>query len=328
MKRICKVLFFVFFFFAAAVFSQNYTEVDNKVRAYPKFADVSALGYRIMNDFDDDTERVRAAFSWITNNMIYQRTLDDIFQSSQKITFTSEAGREYQMRKLVLKRINHAFKKKKGVCIDYSLILYELCRQFGLKRKVILGIAKTDIGNIDQKDLYKNHSWNAVKIDGQWRLMDPTWASGYIDIKSNKFVRNFLDHYFFTEPAEFVKHHLPSKPEWQLLKEPISAKTFFNAPIFLPDYFKTGIALSSATSGILKSSKKSKNIIHFDELPRYHLMFYSINGSDELKKLNFKKVDKSAYISKIRLRRKLKKNTNYLTIFHKSKAILNFKIEQ
>ena len=56
-------------------------------------------------------------------------------------------------------------------------------------------------------------------------------------------------------------------------------------------------------------------------------MIYKKTRKSKLKKLNFKKVDKSAYISRIRLRRKLKRSTNYLTIFHKSKAILNFKIE-
>jgi transglutaminase/protease-like cytokinesis protein 3 len=32
-----------------------------------------------------------------------------------------------------------------------------------------------------------NHAWNAVRIDGNWYLLDATWDAGVVGEKSNKF---------------------------------------------------------------------------------------------------------------------------------------------
>jgi hypothetical protein len=125
-----------------------------------------------------------------------------------------------------------------------------------------------------------------------------------------------------------VKQHLPANPEWQLLDDPVSAATFYSAPLYLPDYFGKGIALAATTKGILRLSETNKKVLYFERLPKEREMSYTISGSTLFRKMGFKKVGDKAYISKIRLRKKLKKASNYLTIYHDYHPILNFKIEE
>jgi len=323
-----KLLFSVLFLISCYAFSNEYARVDQKVRNYPAFKKVHDLGYRIQNDFSTGEERVRAAFVWLTQNMVYEKTENDILQTRQRIYYNSENGKRYQIRKVILGRIDKAFRIRKGVCLDYSLILNELCQQFGLPSKVIVGVAKTDIRFIKGKQSFKNHTWNAVQLNGIWKLMDPTWASGHLDLVSKRFIRKQLDHYYFTNPTEFVKHHFPTNEEWQLLKNPVDIEEFFSAPIYLPDFFGKGIELSSKTKGIFSLSGDDSNYIYFDKLPPNHGMYYLVNGRGIFYRLGFKKRKDHTYISKVRLYKNLHKDDNLLTVFMDGQPILNFKIAQ
>ncbi|MGB5204085.1 transglutaminase domain-containing protein [Eudoraea sp.] len=321
-----KVLFSLLFLVSSLAFSNEYARVDQKVKAYPNFKKIHDLGYRIQNDFSTDEDRVRAAFVWLIQNMVYEKTFDDIFKTGQIISYQSEYGKQNQIRRVVLGWSEKAFRARKGVCLEYSLILNELCQQFGLPSKVIVGVAKTDIRFIKGDQTFKNHTWNAIQLNGVWKLMDPTWASGHLDLISNKFIRKQLDHYFFTKPDEFVKHHFPTNEEWQLLDNPVSIQEFFSAPIYLPDFFDKGMELSSKTKGILSITTKEANYIYFDKLPQGHEMYYLVNGRGIFYRLGFKKGKDKLYKSKIRLYKNLHKNQDMLTVFIGEKPILNFKI--
>jgi hypothetical protein len=322
-----KLLVFFSIFTIAFAYPQDYGEVDRKVKSYPHFKDLTALGYRIKNDFMEDSLRVRAAFIWITHHMGYGKVKGAELEGAQKISFHSESDKHKKIRQLVNLKIDRSFNARIGVCIDFSLMLHELCRQFDIPSKVIAGVAKNEIKDIRGDQVFKNHSWNAVQIEGQWKLLDPTWASGHFDLERGKFERKLIEHYFFTEPAEFVKHHLPSNPDWQLLDQPLDAKSFYGAPIYFPDYFGKGIALSEKTPGILNLSDNEANYLYFDKLPRIHDLHYSFNGSSELRKMGFRKIENKSYRSRLPLGRKLKKGIGYLTVYMEKKPILNFKIE-
>ncbi len=311
---------------ALPVASQEVLSVDAIVQRYPNFTTVEALGYRIMNDFSSDSTRVRAAFAWLAHHIIYDTSVGTLFKAREYIRYSTEAERQKLVARFAGGRADLAFRMRRGVCIDYSLLLHGLCTQFGLNSMIVSGVGKTEILDYRGEPLYKNHSWNAVRIDGAWKLMDVTWAAGYMDADSKRFVHAFVDHYFFTDPADFVKHHLPSKPEWQLLSRPLDAKTFFAAPIFLPDYFDKGIDLSLETGGIVKASDKDGHYLFFNRLPRDHAMTYSVNGSSKRLRLGFRRESGQAYVSRIKLQKRLLRNHESLTVYMEEHPILNFRI--
>ncbi len=321
-----KVLFSFFILWMNICLAQPFSVVDQKVRSYPNFSSLEALGYRIMNDFEEDKARVRAAFIWITHNIGIGRNSASEEQVKTWISYESEKELKKGIQRLVNRKIRHAFKKKKGVCIDFSLMLNALCEQFGLPSKVILGTGKTQIREVALGKTFKNHTWNAVWIGGKWNLMDPSWASGHVDMISGRFIRQFLDHYFFTKPEDFIKHHLPANPEWQLLDQPINTSTFFSAPIFFPEYFKSGITLSSKTSGIIRLNIDSNDHLFFEALPKIHGMYYQVGGSWVKKRLGLKKQDDNSYTSRIRLGKFERRGNKAVTIFKDDKPILQFKV--
>ena len=50
------------------------------------------------------------------------------------------------------------------------------------------------------------------------------------------------DHYFLTDPKEFIYEFFPLQPEWQLLKEPISLEEFEELPFVRSLFFRYQLA--------------------------------------------------------------------------------------
>jgi len=322
-----KLLYPSLLLLTLAVYAQKMESIDRKVRAYPEFASLRDVGIRIQNDFKNDSLRIRAAFIWVTTNISYA-TYDGLIKSKfHLISYSNEEEKQEAIQRIVSRKIEAAFRIKQGLCIDYALMLNALLEQFGLPSKVITGIAKTEIKKLDSLPTYRNHSWNAVQLNGKWKLMDPTWAAGYVDSDNGRYVHAYDEHYYFTDPTDFSRHHLPTREEWQLLEHPIDAATFFNAPIFLPEYCEKGIRLSDRTSGILTLSEERENYIYFDKLPKEHLMHYTIDGSGEFRRMGFKKDTLNGYTSKIHLRRRFNRPYESLTVYMNNEPILHFKIQ-
>ena len=318
----------ILFFTSAVAYGMDFKDVDEKVSQYPHFKSLEHLSIRIMNDFQTDEERVRAGFIWIIYNMEYGRSYDQIFQADQRYPYYSEFGKQYQMRKLELKKIEQSFRERIGVCLDYSLILKELCSLFKIPSEIVIGVAKTDIRDLNGDQLLKNHTWNAIQIDGEWKLADPTWAAGQINRRLVRFFGGNVDHFFFTEPSDFIKSHYPANPAWQLLEEPLDAESFAKAPRYFPEYFEKDVQLSPKTNGIISLSKYNEYLIIFDKLPDVEELHYATSESRNLKKMGLVKSKNRPYVSKIKLRKKLKNNFTFLTVFMDYKPILKFKVEQ
>jgi hypothetical protein len=96
------------------------------------------------------------------------------------------------------------------------------------------GYSHKDEEEVDISNLSTNHAWNAIFVEGEWRLLDCTWDAGYVDGKS--FHWHKRDYYFLMDPEHFVSSHLPfmnkdiaTSETWQLLDKPVDPKTFFKS---------------------------------------------------------------------------------------------------
>ena len=95
----------------------------------------------------------------------------------------------------------------------------------------------------------RRSQWNAVLVDGEWRLLDVLWAScslvrrrvagwSLIDVDGERFTEEQEDEapgeksyeanefFFLTDPDRFICTHLPDDPRWQLLPRPLSVVQF------------------------------------------------------------------------------------------------------
>lgn len=196
------------------------------------------LTWFIRNNFADDSLRLRAAFIWITENIAY-----DI--------------KGYSDEKKRTARIEDVIIKKKAVCGGYAALIKYFGDAFNIENEIIEGCGRSLQSHIvmRQTKLPLNHAWNAVKINGTWRLIDATWASGGADDteeENMKFIKEYDETYYFTSPEKFVLNHLPLNPRFQYTENTRGQNRFMNSPLYQSGFLKPEIASASPDTALIK----------------------------------------------------------------------------
>jgi len=190
----------------------GFVYIDEHVRKTPSEveSEVSALANYLAEPALNDFDKARSFYVWLTTNVIYDM----------------QAYRNGRRR--INKSNEDILKRKRAVCFGYSKFFKALCDEVGLDSQVISGYSKgslTSTPKLEEPD----HAWNAVKLEGEWYLLDATWGAGVVYRKSD-FVHEFSDEYFLTSPQKLIVNHLPADPMWQLLPCAISTKDFKDSP--------------------------------------------------------------------------------------------------
>jgi transglutaminase-like putative cysteine protease len=142
------------------------------------------------------------------------------------------------------------FERRAGVCEGYARLMVALGKAAGVEIAFVTGYIRDSARRLeisdDPWDTNRSealegvgHAWNAVKLDGQWYLIDATW-----DDPSKG------DHtttYLFVPPRYMVFDHFPEDESWQLLGKPISLGDFVRQPLLSPRIGELGITLVSPT---------------------------------------------------------------------------------
>lgn len=120
------------------------------------------------------------------------------------------------------------YKQAGGSCAVYANVVHRLLVRAGLDVKTVYGTVKANAGSTSRGAAI-NHVWNAVKIDGQWRVIDATWGSGYVG--SQGFQRDQNDLFFLMPPELAVLSHFDHSDELGFQKSlGISAGLFMKIP--------------------------------------------------------------------------------------------------
>nr|KAG5706574.1 hypothetical protein BaRGS_028745 [Batillaria attramentaria] len=186
-----------------------------------------------------------------------------------------------------------------------------LCRAAGIPCVVIRGVGKAvDYQVGEQEDVVSKYfsSWNAVYVDGHWRIVHPYWAftgvtgfnkgqwtkveeSGQAvrqkeKASEGKHVYSFDEEWFFPDPDQFIYMCRATNTDWQLLKTPWPMHKFVNVPHFKWAYFTSGLKLVSEHAAILKCTKVCD--VNFEHAPtkkfglEYTLFFDEERSDDSL----------------------------------------------
>ncbi|WP_299890727.1 transglutaminase domain-containing protein [uncultured Lacinutrix sp.] len=303
------------------VFSQDYSKIDNIVKYYPKyFYSFENLAEQISNDFDSEIDQVRALYFWVSNNIKYD--YDHNLSLKIKINETDSYQSKIEYDRILIDRYaKTCLKENRGVCEGYSLIIKNTLDILNIENKLIKGYAKTgiqDIGNISD---IKNHSWNAIKINNTWRLIDATMSTGLTRTNQEEF--NFNDNYFLVEPEDLILSHFPKFEEWQLLNNTVERTTFFYAPFFHDTYYFSKLKLHDKTLGLIKVKPNDKISLTFETIDPRKTYLYKFD-KDELPSVLTLKKRKEKYITSIIFK---KKNNTRLTIYENGNPVISFKID-
>lgn len=118
--------------------------------------------------------------------------------------------------------------RRQSVCQGYATLYDAMAKRAGLKTEIVVGIGRSMDGGKAE-----SHAWNAVMLDGQWKLLDCTWGAGFVN--NNDYHRSPTDFYFCADPKEFVTSHFPDDSKWQLVDAPLTRAEFDAAsPIKAP----------------------------------------------------------------------------------------------
>jgi len=183
---------------------------------------VDALASYLVEPAGTDLEKARSLFRWIAANIEY-----DVHG------YFNPALRSHQ-------GADDALKTRKGVCAAYSGLFKALADRAGLEAVSISGFGKGYSYVPGTRTGGANHDWNAVRIEGEWRLIDCTWGAGHIDTH-RRFERAFEGFYFLTPPRMFIFTHFPDDPQWQLLPHPIDRSAYDELLFVKPRFFQYGV---------------------------------------------------------------------------------------
>lgn len=243
-KTIFLSLLFVSVFHFAFAQSNPYRQVDSLMATYTKpvkNADgLRDLWYFIYRNVYTDSLRLRATVDWIAANIAYDLKL---FQSGSEEAIT----------------LNDVVKRKKAVCGGYAALLKYMCDLFQIECEVVSGRARGFDRDVymQQAKLIDNHAWNIVKINGTWRLLDPTWIAGSVtgdvDDPKAKYAPAFNETYYFMAPAKFILNHYPRLSRHQLLSPFVQEKEFRTSPLFLEPLLKTDIIAVMPAEALIKT---------------------------------------------------------------------------
>ena len=212
-KYIFMVLCLVFFGAEMIGQSRNvigtYTSAKTSVskKKNNKVDSMTKLAKSITANKHTDSEKVFAIYKWIATHITYDNQLRMSDELQKKIYVSEESV------------VENVLERQKALCGGYAFLFRDLCEKVNIKAEVIHGFTKDYSGRIQD---YKkpNHTWNAVKLNGQWELLDITWAIGY----GNKGKPDSF--WYLTQPTDFIYSHYPENPKWTLLNSSISFSEF------------------------------------------------------------------------------------------------------
>ena len=239
------------------------TLMDNRAQNAPTFETESELVSYLTEDLSDDRSKARVLAAW----MVYQMERDG-YRHKELIKYSN------QNRPAPDSIPNDPFKTRIGTPQDFANLFADLCRAAGLEAQVIIGYAGDNIQAFRyQKPVFRaaevmmnywtnenyplqryQASWNAVKINDKWELIDTYWMIANQNlfaaknVSSNRTMKRFLEkriqrlpsrqqlsvgkrinnNYFCAKPTFFIKTHFPLDSQWQLLPLPRTWSAFIS----------------------------------------------------------------------------------------------------
>lgn len=201
----------------------NFMNVDKNsrfIKSLPPMTTAITLATTyICRPYRSDVQRLRAIFTWVAEVICWEED----FESDGTV----------DTRRVI--------QQKRACAEEYAVLVMEMCGAVGLHCEVVRGYLKTP-GEIPETNMLPrpNHWWNAVLVDGEWRMMDCCLASpsnpkrGLYSSVGNSSADFW---YFLTRPSEICWTHMPEHYEQQHIYPPVAHEILLNLPCACPPYF-------------------------------------------------------------------------------------------
>ncbi len=231
--------------------SANLALVDKSARfvnSFPPMTNPTSLaqGY-VCRPYRSEVQRLRAIFTWVAEKVVWE----DDFEG------------EVDSRRVI--------QTKRGCAEEVAVLVMEMCGAMGLHAEVVRGYLKAP-GEVLELDstARPNHWWNAVVVDGEWRIMDCSLASPTNPRRSQYSsvgAQAAESWWFLARPMEICYTHIPLYPEQQHMCPPIAHEVLMALPCACPAYFKIGLQMVDYDTSLLRIEKLELVQIQFTVPP-------------------------------------------------------------
>jgi len=234
-------------------FAQDYERIDATIQLYPtRVNSPEELSFFIARDFTTDEEKVRAIYSWLILNIVYEPSEYDQFDYSFK-NYRERNSKDEKLREKIIAR---TLKKGIAVCEGYAMTFEKLCQLLEINNYLVRGDTKSSFNDIGRA-FKLNHMWNVIYIGESPYLFDATWGAGKHD--GVKFTKDPTYFFYKTAPAQFIKSHYPDMPEDSFLSELLTQEEYLDRPIIIDkSLFMEDII--SPKKGVISSDTYKKTI--------------------------------------------------------------------
>lgn len=220
----------------------NFAKADSIAKSYQgsNLKNLTILSHFLTRNLDTQVEQFRAIHTWVCLNVESDHSFGETtLRKRNKFKNDSISFIEWN-NKVLAKFYKKLLEEKKTICTGYAFLIKELATLADIECKIVNGYSRTvtrNVGNID----IPNHSWNAVKLNDKWYVVDATMSSGFFNITKNTFIKDYNDGYFLASPELFIKKNYPLDSVFKFSENIKSLNQFVNAPIVYGNAFKHGV---------------------------------------------------------------------------------------
>jgi transglutaminase/protease-like cytokinesis protein 3 len=271
------ISFLIFILFSVDVRSQVPSAVKLKVSKYPqRFSQCEKLANLIAADFNNDLDKVAAVYNWMALNIEYDVKAYSSPKKPQRFSYRTEVEKRQKERAIFEKDALSTLKSKKAVCHGYSVLFKKLCELLDVPCEIVSGTSKISLNDIGKFPGSNDHAWNVVQINGEWRLIDVTWGAGSYNLTLKKFIQDYDDSYFLTNPDVFFLKHFPEDTKWLLTNKKES--DFANLPLFYSAFIHLGMEMVLPHKGVLTKSDKGMIKFVIRAFKSNNTLYYGFNN--------------------------------------------------
>ncbi len=221
--------------------ASQFTAIDNHALVAPPDEEQSPekLAAYLTASAKSDLEKTRAIYRWVASRIRWG-AIDGV-----------NPGQPMDARPSAV------LSRRTAECLGYATLFERLARLVGLEAVSIQGYVRTDASTVEQyaaDPARFNHWWNAVKLDGQWKLLDCGWSVRGADGTTAGSAQGPLhleSRYFLTPPEELVFTHFPLDPKWQLGERTVTLDEQKRLAYPRPEFFALGLSILALRAGMI-----------------------------------------------------------------------------
>ncbi|EXJ92103.1 hypothetical protein A1O3_00653 [Capronia epimyces CBS 606.96] len=200
-----------------------------------------ATGY-ICRPYRSGVQRLRAIFIWCAERINWEEDLDlDAFNYNQPV----DTRRVIQARR--------------GSSQEVSTLVLEMCHAIGIHAEIVQGYLKTPGEDLDLDAVsHPNHYWNAILVDGEWRMMDASLASPTNPkrVRYSSVSSTIAEAwYFLTKPSEICWTHVPVQDAQQHMIPIASPDVLLSLPGACAPFFRQGLSMHAYDTSIIRMDR-------------------------------------------------------------------------